>query len=275
MSKAMRVHPFADQWPMMTDEEIDDLAADIKAHGLAQPIMLDHAGEMIIDGRNRLKACEIAGVEPDFERLNGADPVAYIWSVNAARRHMMKGALAMMAARAHPEADAVGGRGRKGVAATQFPMVSRDKLSHARTILAHAPDLADSVIAGTHSLDAAYEEAQRRRGAVSNESVRLRKLAQVRPDLADAVTEERMSLDQAEAKAKADAEERKQQRWAITMNIVDGVNALDRLPEQAAEIIAEYDPVLAEGRGEVITPARLRNVAAYATALAKAMEKLQ
>ncbi len=46
-----------------------------------------------------------------------------------------------------PEADEKG-RGKKGVAATQFPMVAKDKLSHARTVLAYAPELVDQVIAG-------------------------------------------------------------------------------------------------------------------------------
>jgi hypothetical protein len=33
------VHPAADVFPMMSDEEINDLAADIKKHGLARPIV--------------------------------------------------------------------------------------------------------------------------------------------------------------------------------------------------------------------------------------------
>ena len=40
-------------------------AADIKANGLVHPIMLDVDGKILVDGRNRLKACEIAGVEPE------------------------------------------------------------------------------------------------------------------------------------------------------------------------------------------------------------------
>ncbi len=47
---------------MMTDDELAGLAADIKANGLIHPIVTDAAG-VVIDGRNRLRACEIAGVD--------------------------------------------------------------------------------------------------------------------------------------------------------------------------------------------------------------------
>ena len=57
------LHPIADLFPMMTDEELANLAADIKANGLIHPIVVDKDG-VLIDGRNRDRACEIAGIEP-------------------------------------------------------------------------------------------------------------------------------------------------------------------------------------------------------------------
>jgi ParB-like chromosome segregation protein Spo0J len=53
----LAVHLF----PMLADDELEELAADIK--GLLQRIVLDAEGR-VLDGRNRLAACEIAGVEP-------------------------------------------------------------------------------------------------------------------------------------------------------------------------------------------------------------------
>jgi ParB-like chromosome segregation protein Spo0J len=76
---------------MLPGDELAALAADIKQNGLRFPIVLDAEGKTLIDGRNRLKACEIAGVEPRFERLNGEDPKAFIVSANLARRDMSKG----------------------------------------------------------------------------------------------------------------------------------------------------------------------------------------
>ena len=52
---------------------------------------------------NRLAACDMVDVEPDFVELNGSDPVAFILSANLARRHMTKGQRAMAAARAIPD----------------------------------------------------------------------------------------------------------------------------------------------------------------------------
>jgi len=57
------VHPIADLLPMMTGEELANLAVDIKANGLIHPIVVDRDG-LLLDGRNRSMACEIAGIEP-------------------------------------------------------------------------------------------------------------------------------------------------------------------------------------------------------------------
>ena len=50
--------------------ELQDLAGDIKEHGLLHPIVLDGDG-FLIDGRNRLQAGEIAGGEPQSSRARG------------------------------------------------------------------------------------------------------------------------------------------------------------------------------------------------------------
>ncbi|MCC7234893.1 MAG: ParB N-terminal domain-containing protein [Bryobacterales bacterium] len=61
----MKAHPAAELFPMMTEAELRQLAEDIKAHGLADPItMLDG---MILDGRNRFEACKRAGVDLRYE----------------------------------------------------------------------------------------------------------------------------------------------------------------------------------------------------------------
>jgi ParB-like chromosome segregation protein Spo0J len=61
----LAVHPVAALFPMLADDELGELAADIKERGLLQPIVLDAEGR-VLDGRNRLAACKKVGVEPTF-----------------------------------------------------------------------------------------------------------------------------------------------------------------------------------------------------------------
>jgi hypothetical protein len=122
---------------MMTDDELADLADDIKQHGLLHPIVLDADG-VLIDGRNRLRACEIAEVKPTFEQLNGHDAAAFIVSANLERRNLTKGQQAMALAMIYPTTSR--GKRTEGSATTLSVSnkVSTARLSHARTVLRHS-----------------------------------------------------------------------------------------------------------------------------------------
>lgn len=65
-------HPYADEFPMASQDELDELAASIATVGLIHPIVLTPQG-LVLDGRNRLAACEKADVEPTFETRDGDD----------------------------------------------------------------------------------------------------------------------------------------------------------------------------------------------------------
>jgi ParB-like chromosome segregation protein Spo0J len=82
-----KAHPAAELFPLMTKDELRTLADDIKKNGLVSPIVRTKDG-VILDGRNRLAACEIAGVKPRFEEYIDKDPVAFIVSANIHRRHL-------------------------------------------------------------------------------------------------------------------------------------------------------------------------------------------
>ena len=79
-------HEAAGVFPMLPKGELAALAVDVREHGLKLPILLFQG--KILDGRNRYRACEMAGVEPRFEQWSGDNPYEFVWSANAARRHL-------------------------------------------------------------------------------------------------------------------------------------------------------------------------------------------
>jgi ParB-like chromosome segregation protein Spo0J len=80
--------------PPADEVELQDLADDIRAHGLLDPIVLFEG--MILDGRNRAAACERAGVEPRYLQFGGGreDALMLVVSHNLKRRHLSKQAIA-------------------------------------------------------------------------------------------------------------------------------------------------------------------------------------
>jgi hypothetical protein len=99
MSDEIRFHPLADIFPLMGGDEFDELVADIKANGLLEDIVLYDG--MILDGRNRYRACLAAGWHPAMvrERVRQGgmmlddrrwvdDPATYVISANIHRRHL-------------------------------------------------------------------------------------------------------------------------------------------------------------------------------------------
>jgi hypothetical protein len=109
MSKSWRddikVHPAADLFPMMSDAELDELAADIATNGLHRGIVWigGSNGLALLDGRNRVAAVariadekrrvelqtilreRLVEILPSFE-----DPIAYVISANLQRRHLTR-----------------------------------------------------------------------------------------------------------------------------------------------------------------------------------------
>jgi hypothetical protein len=88
-------HPVAAIFSMLSTTGLQDLADDIATHGLLHPVVLDDQGR-VLDGRNRLAACEIANVEPSFTTYRGDDPLGFVISENVKRRHLSPSRLAML-----------------------------------------------------------------------------------------------------------------------------------------------------------------------------------
>jgi N6-adenosine-specific RNA methylase IME4 len=82
-------HPAADVFPLLEGARFKALTEDIAAHGLNNPIVTCVNGDgevLILDGRNRLRACLEANVPPDFVEYNGDNPWAFVRSENAKGR---------------------------------------------------------------------------------------------------------------------------------------------------------------------------------------------
>jgi N6-adenosine-specific RNA methylase IME4 len=90
-------HPYAELFPMLSDEELDALAEDMLKHGQREPICLYDG--MILDGRNRYIGCRRKGIEPRFTVYRGDDPLGFAISMNLMRRQLNESQRAMVAAK--------------------------------------------------------------------------------------------------------------------------------------------------------------------------------
>lgn len=165
-------HPYADKFPMLPDEELDELAESIRTSGLRQPIVVTEDG-LILDGRNRYAACQKIGIEPETVVYEGTDLAEYVIDCNVTRRNMSTGARAMATALVLAADDRrKDGRWRRGtvdIGESSNISTWRSNLNWAGVVLDWAPDVADQVAAGTLPLDRAYDLAKQRRDAVDAE----------------------------------------------------------------------------------------------------------
>lgn len=201
-------HEAAALFPLLSDAEMESLAADIRDRGLLNPIML-HDGE-ILDGRNRATACALAGVNPWYTEWKdpGCGPTAWVVSQNLHRRHLSASQRAVISLDALPlfEAEAkrrqrahgdtapgrtvrqlvaeVSGKSADQAAATF--KVNHAYVSDAKAIATNAPDMLPAIRAGKTTITQAKRvikerdrEARREknRDRIQSADVRDQKLA--------------------------------------------------------------------------------------------------
>jgi len=224
--KKYQVHPAADVWPMLPKDEMQQLADDIKANGQIFPILIKDG--VIIDGRNRLAACESANVEPVFEEFSGEDVESYILSANNNRRNLNKGQRAMCVAMMFPEKR----QGKKGTSLI-LKEVNGSYLSQARTVLSHSKDLADAVIGGIRTLSSAYEEASAQAAKTKGRQQRFEQLRNEYSDLADQVEEGTLSIEDAWAVRSSRQEENRKRIASLNESIQRIEEAANRLSTES------------------------------------------
>lgn len=88
MSVAVKeYHELSNIFPLMQGDEFESLKSDIAQNGLREEIWLAPDG-LILDGRNRYRACCDLGVEPTFKTYTGDHLVEFVVSLNLHRRHL-------------------------------------------------------------------------------------------------------------------------------------------------------------------------------------------
>ena len=168
-------------FPDTSHEDIVALARDIEATWLLEEISLAWPQEPggppeVVDGKRRLRACKMAGVEPTFRLLRREiDPRHYVWSKNGERRDLKPSQKAMAFALLFPKrgpgrpptpeencrnsdnfSSPTQGQGAKAEG------VSRDLINMAYQVVDPngrvAPEVRDAVHDGTVSINAALSE---------------------------------------------------------------------------------------------------------------------
>lgn len=219
-AEAARPHSAAEAYRMMEASELEELALSIKANGLRDPITVGVIGRerWIVDGRNREKACQIAGVPPEYEEIefDREDAIRAFVADRNERRNISAGQKAMAYALLFPTAPTPaerGAKGGKGNKAVQPPnSFSKALLSQARIVLEYSRPLALEVRDGPRTLNDAYEmvKAEKQRGQ-SDETKRAELEADA-PDFYQLVKDEQMKLNEAYA---AMLERKRQRQTAI------------------------------------------------------------
>lgn len=207
-------HPFAERFPMLSEQDLRDMAESIKETGQLNPCVMGPDGTGY-DGRNRVAACRIAGVEPAWTVSEG-NPYSVIIAANVHHRFLSTGQRAMaVAVELNEKGLRHNGRWKRGSVPGAPEDTERSFGSEAwnvavrrcGVILDHLPKLADDVLSGETALDSAYQQAKdekdRQEGEAEAEQARRKRVESLPGDLAALVDNGVRDLGDAEAEARS------------------------------------------------------------------------
>jgi hypothetical protein len=149
------IHPAATLFPLMTEDEFEGLKQDIAKNGQREDIVV-WCGKLI-DGRNRLRACEELQRTPSIAELDeDQDPWKYVISHNLHRRHLTTSQRAMVASKLANMRQGEGGPGRAKVSNDTIAMDDAAKqLNVGRATVARAKQVQEH---GSESVRQAVEQ---------------------------------------------------------------------------------------------------------------------
>jgi hypothetical protein len=169
LKQQYEIHPVADLFPLMSEAEYQGLKDDINENGQREDIVVWKG--QLIDGRNRLRACNELGRNPSIAELDDElDPLKYVISHNLHRRHLTTSQRSMVAAGIANLQKGDNQHKKEGTSidvpsiesAAKQLNVGKASVERARAVKDKgAPGLADMVRDGKVSVDAASKVAKK------------------------------------------------------------------------------------------------------------------
>jgi ParB-like chromosome segregation protein Spo0J len=159
----IKIHPAAELLPELEGSDFIEFLKRIQYQGQKQPIIIWEETGQLVDGRNRLKVCNLLNIDPIVEARSFKDEdevIEYIFDANLSRRHLSKEKRAFIAA---DLAKLKKGRRKKKDGMSQAEAakkmgVSRSFVQKAKRIKQEGSNnLVEQVKEGKLSISAAYE----------------------------------------------------------------------------------------------------------------------
>lgn len=187
-----KIHPAAALFPMMSKAELKELSDDIVDSGQRLPVMLWR--NQVIDGRNRLTACELAGVEPltkdcTKEFATEEDVIQFVVSMNLKRRNLSSSERATIGVKMLPllkkaakERQAEGGKkklpqifeeaaqgGEATAQAAKLVGTNRQYIHDAEKISKEAPEQFEAIKRGEKTIPEVKRELKQKKSGIDAE----------------------------------------------------------------------------------------------------------
>lgn len=170
-------HEYANLFPMMADEELSALVDDMRKNGFDEtaPIVLYHG--KILDGRNRYKAAQLAGVKAVFDTFDGEDALGFVLRHNLHRRHLSESQRAVIASRLanmklgdnqHVSIDTPRTSMER---AAEMLNVGRATVARVKAVERAAPELIEKIERGEMTAARAFTESKRKEVKAKLENV--------------------------------------------------------------------------------------------------------
>lgn len=207
-------HEAANAFPLMDDQRLKELTDDIRANGLREPITL--CDGRVLDGRNRVKACQALGIMPAYRRYDG-DPWAYVWSLNGERRDLVADQRYLIWRFCHEKSEAFQAEQQRiqDEANRKRSEAAKQRERNPDGTLASTGTVCASTRNDKKGQQAKAQASKTNRGAVARGD----KLAKHRPDLAEKVRTGEMKPAEAHKQMRRDEREARERQALATVAV--------------------------------------------------------